>query len=112
LEYYANNFGLIAASKPAGATATAVVPSSYTLKPFESLMVANAISNGTLRSFMSTENVDAPTGMSGSSLDDEPVSVRCYNLQGIEIAQPAKGQAYIVREVYKSGAVKAWKAVK
>jgi hypothetical protein len=119
LEYYANNFGLVAASKPADATATAVVPSSYTLKPFESVVVARAITlsagnstGNTLRSFMGTENVDTPTGINAPSLDDEPVSVRCYNLQGIEIAQPAKGQAYIVREVYKSGAVKARKAVK
>jgi hypothetical protein len=94
-------------------------PSGYTLKPFESLMVAKAITlsagtptGNTLRSFMGTENVDTPTGINAPSFDGEPVSVRCYNLQGIEIAQPAKGQAYIVREVYKSGAVKARKAVK
>jgi predicted outer membrane repeat protein len=116
---YEQNFGLIAASAPAETPIGVSVPNSYTLKPFESVVVARAITQAlgnstgnTLRSFMSTENVDAPTGMSGSSFDGEPVSVRCYNLQGIEIAQPAKGQAYIVREVYKSGAVKAWKAVK
>jgi hypothetical protein len=87
-------------------------PSGYTLKPFESVVVANAISGGALRRFMGTENIEAPSGMNAPSFNDEPVSVRCYNLQGIEIVQPAKGQAYIVREVYKSGAVKARKAVK
>ncbi|MDR1809230.1 MAG: Ig domain-containing protein [Prevotella sp.] len=55
--------------------------------------------------------VNAVTGISAADMDKTSVSVRYYNLQGVEITAPVKGQVHIAKEVYPSGAVKAVKRV-
>jgi hypothetical protein len=52
------------------------------------------------------------SGISSVRCDENPVAVRYYNLQGVEISAPVKGQLYIAKEIYQSGAVKAKKTVK
>jgi hypothetical protein len=54
----------------------------------------------------------AKSAIGSAMLNDAPVSVRYYNLQGVEIAAPVKGQAYIAKEVYQSGKVSVKKALK
>jgi hypothetical protein len=56
--------------------------------------------------------INTATGIDAAGIDKTPVSVRYYNLQGVEISAPVKGQVYIAKEVYPSGAVKAVKGVK
>jgi hypothetical protein len=45
-------------------------------------------------------------------LEGQPEAVHYYNLWGVEVSAPAKGQVYIAKEIYKSGAVKVRKVVK
>jgi len=85
---YANNFGLSA--------------STYTLRPFESLVIANNIAPDNLRSDLGTGEV---TGLPPALNlpNDKPVTTEYYNLMGVKVAQPAGGNIYVVKTVFESG---------
>jgi hypothetical protein len=44
--------------------------------------------------------------------NDRAIATRYYNLQGLEIEQPIKGQIYLVKNILKSGAVSVSKIIK
>ena len=86
------NFGLIAAP--------------YPLKPFEPVVIANAIV-GPLRASM---NVDQLTPMPTFDVNDKIVT-EYYNLQGIRVMQPQRGQVYIAKSVHESGKTQVVKLI-
>ena len=89
------NFGLLAAA--------------YDLKPFESVVVAKGIT-GNLRAPM---NVDVVTSLPALDLNGEKVvATEYYNLQGVKIAQPQSGSAYIIKSIYESGKTQVVKQIK
>ena len=59
-------------------------------------------------------NEDAETGIKGPSIDtdDKLVSVKYYNLQGIEITNPPAQGVYIVKKIYASGKIQAAKQLR
>jgi hypothetical protein len=44
--------------------------------------------------------------------DDRVIATRYYNLQGLEIVQPIKGQVYLLKEILESGAVSISKIIR
>jgi hypothetical protein len=79
-----------------------LLDADYSLKPFESLVVAKSIS-GQLRSSLNVEQTDTPTGK--IALKGElPIAVHYYNLMGLETQQPVKGDVYLVKKIYKNQA--------
>jgi hypothetical protein len=84
-----NNFGLVDATY-----------NTYTVKPFESLIVAKSVS--VLRSSFGTEETNAPTGIETELSNDPVIEQRYYNLQGIEIAKPVQYGVYIVKKIHVS----------
>jgi len=71
---------------------------SWTLRPFESLVIAN---NVLLRSDLGGENVTALPAVNPA--DDKAVSTEYYTLTGVKVAQPSKGNIYVVKTVFESG---------
>jgi O-glycosyl hydrolase len=76
-----------------------LLSNTYSLKPFESLVVAKNI-QGTLRSSL---NVEQPTGAIRPE-GEQPIAILYYNLQGIAVSQPLKGSIYIAKKIYKNQA--------
>jgi hypothetical protein len=82
---------------------------NYTLKPFESLVVARNITGG-LRSGADVEE----TGTSSEVIrpeGEQPVAIQYYNLQGMEVSQPLKGNIYVVKKSYKNQASECTKII-
>ena len=76
-----------------------------TIAPFES--VITILTTGPLKSSLGIDVVtDVPTFN-----DEKAVVTRYYNLQGIEVAQPVKGQIYLVKNINESGSTKVVKQI-
>ncbi len=74
--------------------------SNTTLKPFEALIVKKENIQGGLRS-ISIEDIE--TGLNPTQAEPAKViEVHYYNLQGMEIQEPVKGNVYIVKRLYDS----------
>jgi len=86
------NFGLITAP--------------YTLKPFESVVIANEIT-GSLRTSMAVDNLTSVQALDLSG----KVLTEYYNLQGMRVMNPQQGQIYIVKMIYKSGKMDVTKEI-
>ncbi|MDR1682505.1 MAG: hypothetical protein LBS25_03835 [Candidatus Symbiothrix sp.] len=96
----AGNFGLLTAGNASSKTFIA---------PFESLVVANNISSGNLRSSLA---VETPTGIKlRPLLGEEPIAVHYYNLQGVKITQPQRGSVYLIKTVFQSGKSEVCKSI-
>jgi hypothetical protein len=85
---------------------------SFTLKPFESVIVTKGVTN--LRSSVA---VETPTEINVVPANDPIKEVRYYNLQGVEIAgaqfiAPTQCGVFIVKTVYESGAVNVSKIIR
>ena len=87
----AGNYGLLA--------------SNYTVKPFESVVVANQII-GPLRTSLS---VDVMTSLPAFST--EAIATEYYNLQGARVMQLQRDQIYIVKSIYESGRTEVVKLI-
>jgi len=73
--------------------------STYTLKPFESVVVEDG--SGSLRSSL---GIDAVTALPSLNLpNDKVVATEYYNLMGVKVAQPAKGNIYVIKTIFESG---------
>ncbi|MDR1809232.1 MAG: Ig domain-containing protein [Prevotella sp.] len=81
-----------------------------TIAPFEAVITIGGIADAS--QLHGNFSVEESTGIARPVAGDAVVSVRYYNLQGVEISAPVKAQVYIAKEVYKSGAVKVVKGVK
>ena len=84
-----------------------LLTTGYSLKPFEPVVIANAIT-GPLRSSL---NVEQLTSLPAFDLS-EIIATEYYNLQGMRVMQPQQGQFYIIKSVYKSGAIIVVKKIK
>ncbi|GHU67276.1 hypothetical protein FACS189413_01740 [Bacteroidia bacterium] len=81
---------------------------TYTLKPFESVVVAKGIATNALRASL---NIETPTAIDLPSFENleglTPVAVQYYNLQGVCVgalrATPLQPGIYIVKTIYASG---------
>jgi len=77
------------------------ISSSYQLKPFESVVVASGIAPEALRSSL---NIDVVTAIPSPDLsNDKPVATEYYNLLGVKVALPVKGNIYLVKTIFESG---------
>jgi hypothetical protein len=70
------------------------------IQPFEAVIVAENIS-GALKSSISAET-DIETGLD-RPVNDTVISIRYYNLSGIEQRQPVENGISIVKKIYSSG---------
>jgi len=74
--------------------------STYTLKPFESVVVENG-STDPLRSSL---GIDAVTALPSLNLpNDKVIATEYYNLMGVKVAQPARGNIYVIKTIFESG---------
>jgi len=80
--------------------------STYQLKPFESLVVANSI-QGAFRSSLGAGEVTALPLINLSN--DKVVAIEYYNLMGVKVAQPVRGNIYLVKTIFESGKTKVVK---
>ena len=74
--------------------------SSFTLRPFESLVISNNVT-GSLRSSLGIDNITALPAL--NLPDDKVVATEYYNLMGVKVAQPAKGNIYVIKTIFESG---------
>ena len=75
------------------------ITSEYDLKPFESAVVAN--NPDVVRSSLNIDGVTALPSVDLSS--DKPVATEYYNLLGVKVLQPVKGNIYLVKTIFESG---------
>ena len=74
---------------------------TWTLRPFESLVIANSIDQADLRSSL---GVDGVTSLPAVNLQgDKVVATEYYNLMGVKVAQPDRGNIYVVKTIFESG---------
>ena len=82
----------------------------YFVKPFESVVVVDGIPYGSLYPSLSTE--DTSTSLP-APVKEQPngkiIATEYYNLQGIKITHPVKGNIYIMKTIFESGKTKAEK---
>ena len=72
----------------------------YTVKPFESVVVENNSPLG-LRSSLGADGITALPALNLSN--DKVVATEYYNLMGVKVARPAKGNIYVIKTVFESG---------
>jgi hypothetical protein len=73
------------------------------LKPFEAVVYTHEAYTGTLRSALFIDPQELPTSIENTLNSSDPVvSVRYYNLQGVEEKRPQRNQLYIVKKTYAS----------
>jgi hypothetical protein len=93
------------------------ITASYTLKPFESIVIANGIAESALRSIVDIEAPGTPTIIIPMDENDTVVSTEYYNLQGVRVfvgeAQtlPSRSGVYIVKQIYRSGKTSVSKSI-
>jgi hypothetical protein len=81
-----------------------------TLKPFESLVTYKGGDTGdALRNAL---NIGADDNVALPIVTKDPaVETQYYNLQGMKIAQPQRNQIYLIKSIYRSGAVSVSKSI-
>ncbi len=74
--------------------------SGKSLKPFEAMIATKGVDAADLRSVTVEEQETAIGGVDVAN--DQVIEIRYYNLQGIEIPEPATNGIYIVKKIYES----------
>jgi hypothetical protein len=78
------------------------------LKPFEAIVAVKKLASGnvSLRTSLGTGEGNPGTGLEQPAIDnatDPVIETKYYNLQGVEIRQPAVTNIYIVKKIHASG---------
>jgi hypothetical protein len=66
-----------------------------------------------LRASLWTEDNNTPTGLrkpAAIRADDAVIETKYYNLQGVEIRQPAAAEIHIMKKIHASGKIEATKS--
>ncbi len=85
------------------------LPSGTSLKPFEAMITVKDVEAIDLRSVSVKEQETEIDGIDVA--DDQVIETRYYNLQGIEIYEPATNGIYLVKKIYESKKVEIVKTL-
>ncbi|GHV24866.1 hypothetical protein FACS1894176_02080 [Bacteroidia bacterium] len=82
------------------------------VSPFEAFIAVAGINDVSALRSISLDGNDGTTTEIKPVENENPVAIRYYNLQGVEVNSPVKGNVYVVKKVYESGVTQVEKQIK